>query len=166
MSHVKESVTVGGKEITIETGKWAKLASGSAVIRLGDTMVLVTAGGSKGPREGMDFLPLTCEYQEKFYAAGRIPGSYFRREGRPAESEILVARMIDRPSRPLFPKNWRIDTQIIANVVSFDKENAPDVLAMTCVSIRQVLGKSGRDGRSIMRATRISDSDGRPSRRK
>jgi polyribonucleotide nucleotidyltransferase len=134
MSHVKESVTVGGKEITIETGKWAKLAAGAAVIRLGDSMVLVTAGGSKEPRAGMDFLPLTCEYQEKFYSAGRIPGSYFRREGRPSEQEILICRMIDRPSRPLFPKNWRIDTQIIANVVSFDKENATDVLAMTAAS--------------------------------
>jgi polyribonucleotide nucleotidyltransferase len=131
---VKESVIVGGKEISIETGKWAKLAAGAVVIRLGDTMVLVTAGGSKGPREGMDFLPLTCEYQEKFYAAGRIPGSYFRREGRPSESEILVCRLMDRPSRPLFPKGWRIDTQIIANVVSFDKENAADVLAMTGAS--------------------------------
>src|SRR5690606_20503248 len=131
MSYVRASVTVGGKEISIETGKWAKQAAGSVVIRLGDTMVLVTAGGSKNPREGMDFLPLTCEYQEKFYAAGRIPGSYFRREGRPSESEILVARLMDRPSRPLFPKGWRIDTQLIANVVSFDKENAADVLALT-----------------------------------
>jgi polyribonucleotide nucleotidyltransferase len=134
VSYVRESVSVGGKEISIETGKWAKQASGSVVIRLGDTMVLVTAGGSRGPREGMDFLPLTCEYQEKFYSAGRIPGSYFRREGRPAEAEILVARLMDRPSRPLFPKGWRIDTQLIANVVSFDKENGADVLAMTGAS--------------------------------
>ncbi|HYU14549.1 MAG TPA: polyribonucleotide nucleotidyltransferase, partial [Candidatus Acidoferrum sp.] len=134
MSYVKESVVVGGKEISIETGKWAKQAAGAVVVRLGDTMVLVTAGGSRSPREGMDFLPLTCEYQEKFYAAGRIPGSYFRREGRPAESEILVARLMDRPSRPLFPKGWRIDTQLIANVVSFDRENAADVLSMTGAS--------------------------------
>jgi polyribonucleotide nucleotidyltransferase len=134
VSHVRESAMVGGREISIETGKWAKQAAGAVVVRLGDTMVLVTAGGSKSPREGMDFLPLTCEYQEKFYAAGRIPGSYFRREGRPAESEILVARLMDRPSRPLFPKAWRIDTQLIANVVSFDRENAADVLAMTGAS--------------------------------
>jgi polyribonucleotide nucleotidyltransferase len=131
---VRESAVVGGREISIETGKWAKQAAGAVVVRLGDTMVLVTAGGSKSPREGMDFLPLTCEYQEKFYSAGRIPGSYFRREGRPAESEILVARLMDRPSRPLFPKTWRIDTQLIANVVSFDRENAADVLAMTGAS--------------------------------
>jgi polyribonucleotide nucleotidyltransferase len=134
VSYVRESVVVGGKEISIETGKWAKQAAGAVVVRLGDTMVLVTAGGSKLPREGMDFLPLTCEYQEKFYSAGRIPGSYFRREGRPSESEVLTARLMDRPSRPLFPKGWRIDTQLIANVVSFDKENAADVLAMTGAS--------------------------------
>ncbi|MCG8418865.1 MAG: polyribonucleotide nucleotidyltransferase [Proteobacteria bacterium] len=131
MSFVRESVTVGDREITLETGKWAKQASGAVVIRLGDTMILVTAAGSKGPREGMDFLPLTCEYQEKAYSAGKIPGSYFRREGRPSVDEVLVCRLIDRPIRPLFPKGWRIDTQIIANVISFDGENAADVLAMT-----------------------------------
>jgi polyribonucleotide nucleotidyltransferase len=133
-NYVRESVVVGGKEISIETGKWAKQASGSVVVRMGDTMVLVTAVGAKSAREGLDFLPLTCEYQEKFYAAGKIPGSFFRREGRPAESEVLVARLMDRPSRPLFPKGWRNETQIIANVVSFDKENAADVLAMTGAS--------------------------------
>jgi polyribonucleotide nucleotidyltransferase len=131
---VRETATVGGKEIAIETGKLAKQAGGAVVVRLGDTMLLVTATGSKGPREGMDFLPLTCEYQEKYYAAGKIPGSYFRREGRPSEDEILVCRLMDRPCRPLFPSSWRIDTQIIANVISFDKENPTDVLAMTGAS--------------------------------
>jgi polyribonucleotide nucleotidyltransferase len=130
MAYVKESVTVGGREISIETGKWAKQASGAVVVRMGETMVLVTANGSKAPREGMDFMPLTCEYQDKYYAAGKIPGSYFRREARPSEQEILVCRLMDRPVRPLFPKGWRIDTQIIANTISFDKENASDVLAM------------------------------------
>ncbi len=130
MNFVRESVSVGGKELTIETGKWAKQAGGSVVIRMGESMLLVTANGSKGPRQGMDFLPLTCEYQEKGYAAGQIPGNYFRREARPSEAEILVCRLMDRPCRPLFPKSWRIDTQIIANVVSFDKENATDVLAI------------------------------------
>jgi polyribonucleotide nucleotidyltransferase len=134
MAFVKESVTVGGKVFSIETGKWAKQAGGAVIVRLGETMVLVTANGSKAPREGMDFLPLTCEYQDKFYAAGRIPGSYFRREGRPSEQEILTCRLMDRPCRPLFPKSWRIDTQIIANTISFDKENAPDVLAITGAS--------------------------------
>jgi polyribonucleotide nucleotidyltransferase len=130
MPHVRESAIVGGKEITVETGKWAKQASGAVVVRCGDSMVLVTAAGSQQPRD-IDFMPLTCEYQEKFYSSGKIPGSFFRREGRSTNQEILVARLMDRPIRPLFPKGWFIDTQVIANVVSFDKENATDVLAMT-----------------------------------
>jgi polyribonucleotide nucleotidyltransferase len=133
MPYVRESAIVGGKEITIETGKWAKQAGGSVVIRCGDSMVLVTAAGSALPRD-IDFMPLTCEYQEKFYSSGKIPGSFFRREGRTTNAEILICRLMDRPVRPLFPKGWFIDTQIIANVVSFDKENATDVLAMTGAS--------------------------------
>jgi len=134
MSYVRESVTVGDKLITIESGKWAKQANGAVVVRVGDTMMLVTATGTKSPREGKDFLPLTCEYQEKFYAAGRVPGSYFRREGRPSEAEVLVCRLMDRPTRPLFPKTWRIDTQIICNVLSYDGVNPSDVHAMTGAS--------------------------------
>ncbi len=133
MAFVRETAVVGGKEITIETGKWAKQAGGAVVIRCGDSMVLVTASGSQQPRD-IDFMPLTCEYQEKFYSSGKIPGSFFRREGRSTNAEILVARLMDRPVRPLFPKGWFIDTQIIANVVSFDRENATDVLAMTGAS--------------------------------
>jgi len=93
-------------------------------------MVLVTAAGSVQPRD-IDFMPLTCEYRENFYSSGKIPGSFFRREGRTTNEEILICRLMDRPVRPLFPKGWKIDTQIIASVVSFDKENATDVLAMT-----------------------------------
>ncbi len=133
MPFVRESAIVGGKEIIVETGKWAKQASGSIVIRCGDSMVLVTAQGSAQPRD-IDFMPLTCEYQEKFYSSGKIPGSFFRREGRTTNAEILICRLMDRPVRPLFPKGWFIDTQIIANVISFDKENATDVLAMTGAS--------------------------------
>jgi polyribonucleotide nucleotidyltransferase len=133
MAYVRETAIVGGKEITVETGKWAKQAGGSVVIRCGDSMVLVTAAGSAQPRD-IDFMPLTCEYQEKFYSSGKIPGSFFRREGRTTNAEILICRLMDRPVRPLFPKGWFIDTQIIANVVSFDKENATDVLAMTGAS--------------------------------
>ena len=129
MPYVKESAMIGGKEITIETGKWAKQASGSVVVRCGDSMVLVTATGSQLPRD-IDFMPLTCEYREYFYSSGKIPGSFFRREGRTTNEEILICRLMDRPVRPLFPKGWFIDTQIIASVVSFDKENATDVLAM------------------------------------
>jgi polyribonucleotide nucleotidyltransferase len=133
MGFVRETAIVGGKEIIVETGKWAKQAGGSVVIRCGDSMVLVTAAGSQQPRD-IDFMPLTCEYQEKFYSSGKIPGSFFRREGRTTNAEILICRLMDRPIRPLFPKGWFIDTQIIANVVSFDKENATDVLAMTGAS--------------------------------
>src|SRR6188472_1719236 len=133
MAFVRDTAVVGGKEISIETGKWAKQAGGSVVIRCGDSMVLVTAAGSSSPRD-IDFMPLTCEYQEKFYSSGKIPGSFFRREGRTTNAEILICRLMDRPVRPLFPKGWFIDTQIIANVISFDKENATDVLAMTAAS--------------------------------
>jgi polyribonucleotide nucleotidyltransferase len=133
MPFVRETAIVGGKEIIIETGKWAKQAAGSVVVRCGDSMVLVTAGGSQQPRD-IDFMPLTCEYRENFYSSGKIPGSFFRREGRTTNEEILICRLMDRPIRPLFPKGWFIDTQIIASVVSFDKENATDVLAMTGAS--------------------------------
>src|SRR6476619_693633 len=133
MPFVRETAIVGGKEITVETGKWAKQAGGSVVIRCGDSMVLVTAAGSAQPRD-IDFMPLTCEYQEKFYSSGKIPGSFFRREGPTTNDEILICRLMDRPVRPLFPKGWFIATQIIASVVSFDKENPTDVLAMTGAS--------------------------------
>ncbi len=133
MAFVQESCTIGGKEIIVETGKWAKQSGGSVVVRCGDTSLLVTATGSQQPRD-IDFMPLTCEYQEKFYAAGKIPGSYFRRVGRPTTDETLVCRLMDRPVRPLFPKGWFIDTQIIANVISYDKVHPTDVLAMTGAS--------------------------------
>jgi len=133
MPYVRETAIVGGKEIIVETGKWAKQASGSVVVRCGDSMVLVTAAGSQLPRD-IDFMPLTCEYRENFYSSGKIPGSFFRREGRTTNEEILICRLMDRPVRPLFPKGWFIDTQIIASVVSFDRENPTDVLAMTGAS--------------------------------
>jgi polyribonucleotide nucleotidyltransferase len=121
---------IGGKTMSIETGKIAKQASGAVVVKYGDTIVLVTVVSSHEERMA-DFLPLTVEYQEKIYAAGRIPGNYFRREiGRPSEKETLTARLIDRPIRPLFPKEYRFETQVIATVLSMDQENDPDVLAM------------------------------------
>ena len=132
--YIKESVLLGGKELSIETGKLAKQADGAVLIRYGDSVVLVTAVASKTAREGVDFLPLTCEYVEKAYGAGKIPGGYFKREGRPTEAEVLVSRLLDRPSRPLFPKGFRFETQIIAMSISFDKENPTDVLAMTGAS--------------------------------
>src|SRR5437868_12664056 len=132
--YVKESISIGGKELSIETGKMAKQADGAVVVRYGDTMVLVTAVANKSAREGVDFLPLTVEYTEKTAAAGKIPGGYFKREGRPTEREVLTCRLIDRPSRPLFPKMWRNETQVIGMVLSYDKENPSDILAMTGAS--------------------------------
>src|SRR5262249_5727426 len=139
MSYVREGVMVGGPELTIETGRMAKQAGGAAVVRSGDTMVLVAATASSKPREGVDFLPLTCDYLEKTSAAGKIPGGYFKREGRPTEVEILTSRLIDRPCRPLFPKGWRFDTQVIALVLSADRENPSDVLGITGASAAIVL---------------------------
>ena len=122
---------IGDKSLSIQTGKVAKQASGSVVVQYGETIVLVTAVSSNEVRAGIDFLPLTVDYQEKIYSAGRIPGNYFRREiGRPSEKETLTARLIDRPIRPLFPKNYGYETQVIATVLSMDKENDPDTLAM------------------------------------
>src|SRR6516162_2073765 len=131
---VREGVNFGGKELSIETGRMAKQADGAVVVRYGDTMVLVTAVASTAIRPGVDFMPLTVDYLEKTSAAGRIPGGYFKREGRMTEVEVLTSRLIDRPSRPLFPKGWRFDTQVIAMVVSTDRENGSDVLAMTGAS--------------------------------
>ncbi len=121
---------IGTKELSIQTGKVAKQASGSVVVQYGETVVLVSVVSTLDERN-VDFLPLTVEYQEKIYAAGRIPGNYFRREiGRPSEKETLTARLIDRPIRPLFPKGYRFETQVIATVLSMDQENDPDTLAM------------------------------------
>lgn len=125
------STELSGRVLTIEAGKVAKQAGGAVTVSYGDTVVLVTAVGSDLAREGIDFLPLTVDYHEMLYAAGRIPGSFFRREiGRPSEKETLTSRLIDRPLRPLFPKGYRYETQIIATVLSVDQENEPDILAL------------------------------------
>jgi len=132
--YLKESIKLGDKELTVETGRVAKQADGSVVIRYGDTMLLVAAVGAPTAREGIDFFPLTVEYRESNYAAGRIPGNYFRREGRPNEKEILTSRLIDRPCRPLFAEGYRNETQVIASVISADPDNNPDVIAITGAS--------------------------------
>ncbi len=133
MSFVRESVTVNGRPMTFETGRLAKQAHGAVLITYGDSVVLVTAvGGDERP--GLDFFPLTCEYQEKTYAAGKIPGGFFKREGRLRDEEVLTCRIIDRPCRPLFPEGYKGDTQVIATVLSSDKENPTDVLALTGAS--------------------------------
>ncbi|HBB25024.1 MAG TPA: polyribonucleotide nucleotidyltransferase, partial [Bacteroidetes bacterium] len=121
---------INGKELSIETGRFAKLSAGSVMVTYGETMVLVTANASAEPKPDIDFLPLTCEYREKLASSGKIPGGFFRREGRPTTTEILTSRLIDRPLRPLFPKEWRNDTQVIATVYSYDMQNEPDVLAV------------------------------------
>ncbi|MFA5114479.1 MAG: polyribonucleotide nucleotidyltransferase [Candidatus Omnitrophota bacterium] len=127
-------IKFGERELILDTGKVARQANGSVVVTYGGTVVLVTACMSKEPREGQDFFPLTVEYQEKTYAAGRIPGGFFKREGRPSESEILTSRLIDRPIRPLFPKGMFNDVQVMAIVISSDGENDPDVLAVNGAS--------------------------------
>ncbi|HZB44505.1 MAG TPA: polyribonucleotide nucleotidyltransferase, partial [Pyrinomonadaceae bacterium] len=133
--YLKEKIKLGDKELTVETGRIAKQAHGSVVVQYGETMLLVAAVGADKPREGIDFFPLTVEYREHNYAAGRIPGNYFRREGRPGEKEVLTARMIDRPCRPLFSEGYRNETQVIASVISADDENDPDVIAITGASM-------------------------------
>src|ERR671924_910761 len=124
----------GGRKLVLETGKIARQADGAVVATYGETSVLATVVAAKQPREGIDFLPLTVNYQEKFYAAGRIPGGYFKREGRPTEKETLVSRLIDRPIRPLFLKGYRCDTQVIVTTLSHDLENEPDIVAMVAAS--------------------------------
>src|SRR6266567_1165579 len=124
----------GGRKLTLETGKIARQADGAVVATYGESKLLATVVAAKEPKEGLDFLPLTCNYQEKFYAAGRIPGGYFKREGRPTERETLISRLMDRPVRPLFAKGWRCDTQVIVHVLSHDLENDPDILAMVAAS--------------------------------
>ncbi|HRJ89692.1 MAG: polyribonucleotide nucleotidyltransferase [Blastocatellia bacterium] len=132
--YLKESIKVGGEDLIVETGKVAKQADGSVVIRYGETMLLVTAVSMRTAKEGLDFFPLTVEYRESSYSAGRIPGNYFRREGRPSEKEVLTCRLIDRPVRPLFPDGYRFETQIVGTVISSDAENDPDVIAITGAS--------------------------------
>jgi polyribonucleotide nucleotidyltransferase len=129
----RREVRVGSRTISIETGKLAKQAHGSVIVRSGDTMVLVAASRAASPRD-VDFLPLTVDYREYAYAAGRIPGGFFKREGKPPEKEVLTSRLIDRPIRPLFPAGWRYETQIIGMVMSADQDNDADVLAITGAS--------------------------------
>lgn len=121
---------LGGRKLVIENGKMAKQANGAVLVRYGDTVVLVTATASAEPREGVDFFPLTVDYEEKMYAAGKIPGGFIKREGRPSSDAILCARLIDRPIRPLFPKGFRNDVQIVATVLSVEQDNAPELAAM------------------------------------
>src|SRR5256714_8937665 len=124
----------GGRKLVLEPGRIARQADGAVLATYGETTVIATVVSTKEPKVGIDFLPLTCNYFEKFYAAGRIPGGYFKREGRPTEKETLVSRLIDRPIRPLFAQGYRCDTQVIVTVLSHDLENDPDIVAMVASS--------------------------------
>ncbi|MCI5120971.1 MAG: polyribonucleotide nucleotidyltransferase, partial [Candidatus Electrothrix sp. AUS4] len=156
--YTKKEVEIGGRTLSFETGKMAKQTSGSVVVNCGETMVLVTVVAEKGAKD-VGFLPLTIEYQERMYAAGRIPGNYFRREiGRPSEKEILTCRLIDRPLRPLFPKGYMSETQLIATVFSADQELDPDILAMNGASVALTLSDVPWEG--PVAAARVGYIDG------
>lgn len=151
----KHSVEIdwGGRPLKLETGKIARQADGAVIATYGETVVLATVVAAKSPREGVDFLPLTVDYQEKTYAAGRIPGGYFKREGRPTEKETLVSRLIDRPIRPLFVDGWRNETQVIVTVLSHDMENDPDIVALVASSAALTL--SGAPFKGPIGAARV-----------
>jgi polyribonucleotide nucleotidyltransferase len=136
---VTKNIDVAGRRLSIETGRVAEQANGAVVIRQGDTVVLSTAVMSREPREGIDFFPLTCDYEEKLYAAGKIPGAFMRREGRPSETAILASRLTDRPLRPLFPDGFRLDVQVISTVLSVDQENDPTILSINGASTALVI---------------------------
>jgi polyribonucleotide nucleotidyltransferase len=134
LNHHTAHCTFNGRTLTIETGELAKQANGAALVRYGDTMVLAAATASKEDRDDVDFFPLTVDYRERTYAAGKIPGGFIKREGRPSEKEILTSRIIDRPIRPLFPENYRKDTQVLCTVLSADQQNDPDIIALIASS--------------------------------
>ena len=154
------SMELGGRQLTLETGELARQANGSIFARYGDTCVLVAATASPNPREGIDFFPLTCDYEERMYAAGKIPGGFIKREGRPSEKATLTARLIDRPIRPLFPDGFRNDIQIIATVLSVDPEVDPDVVALTAAGA--ALAVSDIPFEHIVAGVRVGFIDGQP----
>ena len=154
----KIEIPVGGKTVTIETGKYAKSATSSVTVRCGDTMLFVHCCVSKEPRVGIDFFPLLIDYEERMSAIGRIPGGYNRSEGKASDKAILISRLIDRPIRPLFPKGYRNDIQIVAQLFSYDQENQPDTLAMLGASCALML--SGAPFEGPIGAVRVSKLDG------
>ena len=158
MSIVRKEVDFGGQRLCLETGRMARQADGAVLVTLGETMVLVTAVGRRELKPGQDFFPLTVNYQEKAYAAGRIPGGFFKREGRPSEKETLTARLIDRPIRPLFPKGFMHEVQVIATVLSVDQENDPDIPAM--IGASAALAISGIPFQGPIGAARVGYVDG------
>src|SRR3989338_3087602 len=157
--HKKYEITLGGKPMIFETGLLAKQADGAVTVRYGDTMVLVAVCAARKAKEGTDFFPLTCDYQEKSYAGGKIPGGYFKREGRATEKETLTSRLMDRPIRPLFPEGFYNEVQVTATVLSSDKENNSDILAMNAASAALMI--SGIPYLGPVAAGRVGDVDGK-----
>src|SRR5919198_1596439 len=146
MSVVRSHATINGKPLQFETGKMAEQAGGAVTVRYGDTVVFAAATVSPTVRPGIDFFPLTVDFEERLYAAGKIPGSFPRREGRPSEEGILTARLVDRPIRPLWPKGFKNDVQIIVSAWSSDQENDYDVLAVNAASAALVISNAPFDG--------------------
>src|SRR4051812_47568946 len=139
VSITTKNIEVAGRSLSIETGRVAEQANGAVVVRQGESVVLSTVVMSKEPREGIDWFPLTCDYEEKLYAAGKIPGAFMRREGRPSETAILASRLTDRPLRPLFPDGFRLDVQVVSTVLSVDQENDPTILSINGASTALVI---------------------------
>ncbi len=154
------STELAGRKLTIETGKLAELANGNVLVRYGDTVVMVNVCASKEPRDGIDFFPLSVDYEEKMYSVGKIPGGFTRREGKAADKAILVSRAIDRPIRPLFPKDFRNDVVVTATVLSVEMDKT---VAVTTTSFLKSFGKSGLIGLSIALDTSIALSAAFPS---
>jgi polyribonucleotide nucleotidyltransferase len=155
----KEELEVNGKKLTLETGKVARQADGAIIASLGETVVIATAVGAKKLNDGQDYFPLSVNYQEKYYAAGKIPGGYFKREARPTEAETLISRLIDRPIRPLFPSSFFNEVQLLPTVLSYDGENQPDVLSIIASSA--ALAVSGLPFQGPIAASRVGYKDGK-----
>ena len=155
----KQEINLEGKKIILETGKIARQADGAVTARCGETMVIATVVGAKKVDPETDYFPLSVNYQEKFYAAGKIPGGYFKREARPTESETLISRLIDRPIRPLFPENFRNEVQVLPTVLSYDKENEPDILSIIASSA--ALAISGLPFKGPIGASRVGFVNGK-----
>ena len=155
----KEEIEINGKKITLETGKVARQADGAVIATCGETVVIATAVGAKKINEGQDYFPLSVNYQEKYYAAGKIPGGYFKREARPTEAETLISRLIDRPIRPLFPSSFMNEIQLLPTVLSYDGENQPDILSIIASSA--ALAISGLPFQGPIAASRVGFKDGK-----
>ncbi|MEY2962362.1 MAG: polyribonucleotide nucleotidyltransferase, partial [Pseudomonadota bacterium] len=155
----KEEIEINGKKITLETGKIARQADGAIIATCGESVVLATVVGAKKVNDGQDYFPLSVNYQEKYYAAGKIPGGYFKREARPTESETLISRLIDRPIRPLFPSGFMNEVQLLPTVLSYDGENQTDILSIIASSA--ALAISGLPFQGPIAASRVGFKDGK-----